>query len=184
MRIVIDTSVLSKYSISESDFIILLIGYLKISKEDFNTSLEKYIKQRFIGENYLTKSILLSNNAKDLVAEIITESEANRISDIDFDKLAKRLQEIYPKGNKPGTTYEWRGTTREIAQKLRALVVYHHFIFSEEEAVKAIKEYIEFFKGDTKYMQLLKYFILRTVDGDIDSTFMSIIENNREWQQK
>ena len=89
----------------------------------------------------------------------------------------------YPNGIKPGTTYYWRGTKEEIAQKLRILVVKYNFQFTEEEAIAATEEYVNSFK-DYKHMKLLKYFLLKTLVSDgrieIDSPFMSIIENNRE----
>ena len=105
-------------------------------------------------------------------------------SGLDFSKLADSLRECYPKGNKPRTTYSWQGSTEEIAQKLRILVVKYDFQFTEAEAISAVKEYVASFKN-YKYMQLLKYFILKTTDDGqghkmIDSLFMTIIENNRE----
>ena len=77
-------------------------------------------------------------------------------------------------------TYNWRDSTEVIAFKLRTLVAKYGFIFTEDEAIKATKEYVESFEDDNKNMKLLKYFILRTSkDDSIDSMFMTIIENNR-----
>ena len=90
------------------------------------------------------------------------------------------MQDIFPQGCKSGTTYSWRDKTETVAQKLRALVVIHHFSFTKEEALKATKEYVDSFSEDKEKMQLLKYFILKTHnDKSIDSMFMTIIENNR-----
>ena len=72
----------------------------------------------------------------------------------------------------------WRDSTAVIARKLKTLVVKYDYEFTEEQALKATKAYVESFNGDYTYMQLLKYFILKTMpDGEIRSDFMSYIEN-------
>ena len=64
------------------------------------------------------------------------------------------------------------------------MVAKHHFTFTEKEAIDATKEYVNSYEHSDKYLQLLKYFILKTVkegsDTDISSLFMTIIENNRK----
>lgn len=100
-----------------------------------------------------------------------------------FD-LATKLQELFPKGRKPGTNYLWRCTKAEVAVKLKTLVVKYGYSFTEEQALEAAKRYVESFEqsGNYKNMRLLKYFILKTkpdADGnlEISSEFMSLIEN-------
>lgn len=99
-----------------------------------------------------------------------------------FTSLANKLRELYPSGRKDGTSYMWRGTTAEIVRKLKALSTKYKFDFSDEQAVNATKTYVSSFNGNYRYMQLLKYFILKAVrdaDGntEIKSEFMSLIEN-------
>ena len=77
----------------------------------------------------------------------------------------------------------WRGTTAEVAKKLKTLVVKYGFVINKESVIKATKEYVNSFNGNYRYMQLLKYFILKSVkdaDGNVDikSELMSIIENS------
>ena len=101
-----------------------------------------------------------------------------------FRELARKLQECYPEGNKPDTPYSWRSSTEEIALRLRTLVVTYGFEFNEEEAIEATKQYIESF-DDYKYIKLLKNFLLKTTidsqgNNEIDSMFITIIENNRD----
>lgn len=164
MRITIDTNVLHKYNMGWVQFLERLKGFLGVSLE-----------------TYRNDALVLSDQSKELVARILTESNPSlKKSPIkDFEGLASKLQDIYPKGNKEGTTYPWRGTVEEIAQKLRVLVAEHDFIYTEEEAINATKQYVDSFKDDRTHMKLLKYFLLRTKDGEISSDFMTIIENNR-----
>lgn len=157
----------------------MLFGYCNVKyKENFDKLVEKGI----ISKNLFDKdSMVLSNNTRNLVTSILLKSD-NRVkeSTIDFTELAKKLQDIFPQGCRSSTTYSWRDKTETIAQKLRALVVIHHFSFTEEEAIRATKEYVDSFNEDKEKMQLLKYFILKThSDKNIDSMFMTIIENNR-----
>lgn len=179
MKITIDTEVLERNNISLGHFFILLMGYYGIIPFEAYGQL---LAAGLISENLFNRSaVVLSDNTKDLVIRILTESspKLNESPVKDFEGLARKLMDIYPKGNKKGTTYPWRGTVEEIAQKLRVLVTEHDFIYTEEEAIKATKQYVGSFKGDRTHMKLLKYFLLRTKDGEISSDFMTIIENNR-----
>lgn len=129
----------------------------------------------------LSPTEILSDNSKDLVACILIESSSKlQESPVkDFEALAQQLMDIYPAGIKPSTTYPWRATVPEIAQKLRTLVAVHNFIFTEQEAIQATKEYVSQFPDDKTHMRLLKYFLLKTKDKEISSDFMTIIENQR-----
>lgn len=98
--------------------------------------------------------------------------------------LAGKLQEIFPKGKKPETSYLWRCTKAEVAIKLKTLVVKYGYSFTEEQALEAARRYVESFKatGNYKNMRLLKYFILKTRPDaggnlEVSSEFMSLIEN-------
>ena len=179
MKITIDTEILKKYDITLPEFLVLLTGYYNLDCEQiYGQLIDKELAERNLFKGFPP---ILSNNVKDLIAKILVESDPKAIqSGIDFEKLAEKLQSLYPEGNKPGTTYLWRGTTDVIAQKLRALVVVYDFVFTEDEAIAATKEHLE-----SPSPRLLRNFILTTKkdkDGrlDMSSIFMTIIENNRE----
>ncbi len=183
MKITLNTEVLKRQHLTMGDFLVMLIGYYGIN---YKETLDKLIRDGTLEKNVFNPyDMVLSNNTKNLVAGILLESDERTNSlGIDFDALAEKLQGIYPDGVKPGTSYYWRGDAKAVAMKLRALVAKHGFTFTEEEAVKATKEYVDSFKGkDTRQMSLLATFILKTKrqhDGsEVDSMFMTIIENNR-----
>ena len=126
---------------------------------------------------------MLSLETKETVQGILLDSDklVNGKQD-DFNALADKLREIFPKGNKAGTNYNWRSSTAEIARKLKNLVVKYNCKFTEEEAIEATKAYVSSFNGDYKYMKLLKYFLLKTPrnnngDVEIESDFMTYLEN-------
>lgn len=182
MKITIDTDILKKYNITFGEYLVLLLGYYDFNFDDF---MGRLVDKHLADISYdVMDDIILSDNTKNLVSRILVESsEKLRQSPVkDFDALAEKLMSIYPEGNKGGTTYPWRGTKEEIAQKLRVLVVKYDFIYTEQEAINATKAYVYSFqdKGDYTHMKLLKYFLLRTKNGEITSNFMSIIENNKD----
>ena len=182
MKITIDMDVLKRHGFTWPEFQGLLAAYAGYPLDREQKSLEeKGLVQRDLFRSFPP---VLPDNTKDLVAAILMESdEKAKASGIDFDGLARKLIDIYPKGNKPGTTYSFGGTPKEIAQKLRVLVVRYNFMFTEEEAIEATKEYVGQFK-EYKHMHLLRNFLLKTLRDEyghieIDSMFMTIIENHR-----
>ena len=125
----------------------------------------------------------LTNKGSEKLSNVVidsieyTKSEEDRLSN-----LARKLQEIYPSGRKDGTNYLWRGTVAEIVRKLKTLETKYKFKFTDEQAIKATEAYVQSFNGNYRFMQLLKYFILKTgrdEDGntEIKSEFMALIEN-------
>ena len=139
-------------------------------------------------------SAVVSNNTKELIASIIIDSDKTTINkDVEFNDLAKKMRDLFPEGRKEGTTYYWRDSVAIIARKLKTLVAKFNAKFTEEQALEATIKYVESFNGDFRYMQLLKYFILKTDKntGEIRSDFLSLIENpedsdklNENWQNE
>ena len=184
MKITINTDVLKKYNLSLGQFLVLLVSHFNLDCQKIHDELVS----AGLAERDLFKGFppVISDNTKNLIAKIIVESD-DKITNChikDFNALAETLMQYYPEGNKPGTTYPWRGTINEISQKLKTLVAKYDFDFTPEEAQDAVMEYVNSFK-DYKFMSLLRNFILTTKKDDegrheLNSLFMTIIENNRE----
>lgn len=135
-------------------------------------------------------SAVVSDNTKDIVASIIIDSDSKVINkDEEFNALADKMRDLYPEGKKPGSTYYWRDSVPVISRKLKTLVAKFGVQLTEEKVLSATRRYIESFNGNYTYMQLLKYFILKTdkVTGDIRSELLSYMENegqednNEDW---
>lgn len=181
MKLTVDEYILDKYNLSLNEFLVL---YLSANSVNIKSCMESLIKKGLAYKDmFYENSIVVSNNIKDTVSSIIIESDKNIIDkDQQFTDLANKLRELYPAGRKEGTTYMWRGTTAEIAKKLKTLVVKYGYSFTEEQVIKATKEYINSFNGNYKRMRLLKYFILKSekdADDNVNviSELMSFIEN-------
>lgn len=181
MKWTIDSTVLEKYNLSMDEFILLLF---LARGGDIQKCLSSLLAKKWVDRNiFHPEQVVLSLETKETVQGILLDSDklVNGKQD-DFNALADKLREIFPKGNKAGTNYNWRSSTAEIARKLKNLVVKYNCKFTEEEAIEATKAYVSSFNGDYKYMKLLKYFLLKTPrnnngDVEIESDFMTYLEN-------
>lgn len=175
-KVSINKDVLEKNNLSMDEFLVLLLTYNKANIQEVKQSL---VEKGLADFSVFDEDLVISSTTKDLITSISIDSDVKVISkDKEFRELADKLKELFPKGKKAGTTYMWRDSTAVIARKLKTLVVKYDYQFTEEQAIKATKAYVESFNGDYTYMQLLKYFILKSLpDGEIKSDFMSYIEN-------
>jgi hypothetical protein len=175
-KVSINKDVLEKNNLSMDEFLVLLLTYNKANIQEVKQSL---VEKGLADFSVFDDELVISSATKDLITSISIDSDVKVLSkDKEFKELADKLKELFPKGKKAGTTYMWRDSTAVIARKLKTLVVKYDYQFTEEQAIKATKAYVESFNGDYTYMQLLKYFILKSLpDGEIKSDFMSYIEN-------
>lgn len=181
MRLTIDQSILDKHELTISEFMVL---YLNAKEVDITECVNTLVKKGLADRNlFKENSLVVSEKIKELLSTIVIDSDKEVINkDAEFLELANELRELYPAGRKEGTTYMWRGTTAEIAKKLKTLVVKYKYSFTREQVLKATKEYISSFNGNYKKMRLLKYFILkseRDADDNVNviSELMTLIEN-------
>lgn len=182
MKLTIDQTILENNNLTLEEFLVLFLSAKEVDIGDISQSL---VAKGFADKDLFSNGkLVISDKVKDLISTISIDSDKNVIDkDSEFTELATELREIYPAGRKDGTTYMWRGTTAEVAKKLKTLVVKYGFVINKESVIKATKEYVNSFNGNYRYMQLLKYFILKSVkdaDGNVDikSELMSIIENS------
>ena len=181
MRWVINSKVLEQYDLDIDEFTLLL--FLARGK-DIHKYINSLLAKGWIERNIFNPDqIVVSLDRKETVQSILLDSDELVNSKQDnFIALANELKEIFPEGRKAGTNYSWRGSTAEIARKLKNLVVKYGCTFTREEAIEATKAYVASFNGDYKYMKLLKYFLLKTPknnngDVEVESDFMAYLEN-------
>ena len=182
MKLTIDQTILDKNNLTIEEFLVL---FLSAREVDIGVISQSLVAKGLADKDLFSSGkLVISDKVKDLISTISIESDKNVIDkDSEFTELATELREIYPAGRKDGTTYMWRGTTAEVAKKLKTLVVKYGYTINREDVLKATKEYVNSFNGNYRYMQLLKYFILKSVrdaDGNVDikSELMSLIENS------
>lgn len=186
MRLTVDQNILDKYGLTIEEFLVL---YLAATSVDIKLCIDNLVAKGLADRNLFTEGcIVVSDKVKELVSTVTIDSDKNVIDkDDEFIELANELRELYPSGRKEGTTYMWRGTTAEIAKKLKTLVVKYKYSFTKEQVIKAAKEYINSFNGNYRKMRLLKYFILKSekdADDNVNviSELMTLIENEGQEQ--
>lgn len=181
MKLAIDEKILAKNNLTLNEYLFLLFN---AKGGDVHECIASLIAKGWAGADLFNDTkVVLSDNTRGKVFDVLIDSD-KLVEDKqdEFIALANELKEIFPEGRKAGTTYSWRGSTAEIAKKLKNLVVKYGCTFTREEAIEATKAYVASFNGDYKYMKLLKYFLLKTPrnnngDVEVESDFMAYLEN-------
>jgi hypothetical protein len=180
MKYTIDTNVLEQNNLTIGEFLVL---WLNARNEDTISLQQSLVDKGYANKHlYDNTKLIIGDNSKELIASIIIESDKSVDNKEEwYNNVASKLRDIYPKGKKSGTSYMWRDSVAVIAKKLKTLTVKYGYTFTEEQAIKATQDYVNSFNGDYKYMQLLKYFILKSTssngENEIRSDFMAYIDN-------
>lgn len=169
MKFTIDQELIktTEYSLTELVLLFLLVygePPILISK----AMGEKFIEKGLVSVG-LDRKLIPTPVGRDLVNTLLFYKKSTTKN---YNKLAATLQELYPAGRKGNTAYYWRGTVTEVAQKLKTFFTRYPKI-TEEQVIIATRNYVSSFKGDTTYMQLLKYFI----EKNGTSALLSSVEN-------
>lgn len=184
MKYCIDTEVLKANNLTLPEFLLLWLSGHGIETKELKKSLLE--KDLVVEELFSTDKLpSLGPDIKDLIANMIIDSTPEKESSTKVDfytDLAECLRDIFPRGKKEGTSYMWRDSVSTIARRLKLLNVKYGHSFTKEQAINAAQAYVRSFNGDYRYMQLLKYFILKVpinANGDVEvrSELMSYIEN-------
>ena len=175
MNLQLNSDIFSKVGLSEQEALRLLCIKFGGDTEDTLTSLVTggYITQ-FGGKPGWS----LSKKAEEALIDIVDES-GNKVlkSELTDEELsfANKLRELYPAGINKRAGQSWRGTTREIAKKIRRFRELYGNTYSDEDILNATEAYVNLHRDDP-YMRLLKYFILK-FDKKIDEEGkLSVVE--------
>lgn len=193
MKYIIDTEILEREGIGLDEALYLLSVYKK-KPINFNTVQKAKVENKILKFENPRDPVKITPKGQSYIESILAKSKIHISSDNleRYRDLADKMREIYPKGLKPGTNYQWRDSTAIIADRLMKLVAKYNVEFTDEEAVDATKRYIASFNGNYRYMQILKYFISKQkpVEGapaEQNSQFLSFLQNeegtteNQDW---
>ena len=193
MKYIIDTEILEREGI-ELDEALYLLSVYKKKPINFNTVQKAKVENKILKFENPRDPVKITPKGQSYIESILAKSKIHVSSDNleRYRTLADKMREVYPKGLKPGTNYQWRDSTAIIADRLMKLVAKYNIEFTDEEAVAATKRYIASFNGNYRYMQILKYFISKQkpVEGapaEQNSQFLSFLQNeestteNQDW---
>lgn len=157
MKITIDEKVCLKHKMTVEEVLFALA--FRMAKKD--TTLSNMLAREILvdvgGQRYVTQRW-----SEELDAILCESSEEVKEWNY-YVPLAEKMRTLYPAGKSPGTPYLYKGNTREIAMKLQKFF-FQYGIHSDEEVLDATKRYVASFRGDYRYLKLLKYFISKMED--------------------
>lgn len=175
MKLVIDSEVCEKNNISLEEFLVL---YLNSKDVKYRELLNSVIDKNLAGRNLFDEdSVILGTATKKLLSTMVSDScQVVKDNSKRIETLAETLRALYIPGKKEGTQDYFKGSSRDITDKLKKFFI-EYGNFTDEQIIEATKKYIASFNGDYRYAQLLKYFISKKVDGEKGSRLLSYIEN-------
>ena len=159
MKITLDTEKLREKDGAMTLYLLSLLSSCPITRETFEEARNKFFirfEQPYKREETFPSYVTLTETGTFVVeSNIAAHAE---MSEERIYNLAKKLQEIFPSGKKPGYAYTWRDSTSCIVDRLKKFFV-KYGNYPDDRIIKVTQEYVDSFNGNYTYMQLLKYFI-------------------------
>lgn len=179
MRILIDTDYVYSNNLTTEEVLVLLAYYMKVDKAKIMAALKE--------KGYITQDGSLFNDWR------VSEAGVSALNNLIYDsskevpkksnalsEFADKLRAVFPKGYKEtgDGKYSWRGTNKEIVDRLRKFYMQYGTKYSEEDILNATKKYVEAHQNSDK-MRVLKYFIMKKdlKQGFEVSDLADILEN-------
>lgn len=136
-----------------------------------------------LGYGYTAQDI---ENMKPFLKGFHEQFALSKIQNNYWHNIAEKLRRLWPAGDKDGK-YPWRDSVDNLSRRLQLLwsVRLADKYYSEEQILQVARQYLAKFEHDTKYMKLLKYFILKQEkeiqpDGKIKYNNSSILADMLE----
>lgn len=157
MKIVIDSKQCLKHKLSPQEVLIALA--IRSSKDDIKSIIDNLVNRQVLSSH---EGNLTTTQHWDEVIDTILVDSAGAIDDEErLNALAEKMKLCFPEGKMPGTPYYYRCNRREIVLKLKKFFI-QYGNYKDEDIVDATKRFVASFKGDYKYLPLIKYFIMKT----------------------
>lgn len=157
MKIVIDSKQCLKHKLSPQEVLITLA--IRSSKDDIKSIIDNLINRQVLSSH---EGNLTTTQHWDEVIDTILVDSAGAIDDEErLNALAEKMKLCFPEGKMPGTPYYYRCNRREIVLKLKKFFI-QYGNYKDEDIVDATKRFVASFKGEYRYLPLIKYFIMKT----------------------
>lgn len=153
MKIAIDENVCLKHHLSLEE---VLMALTIRSCKDMNFTLNNLQAREVAvlqGNKYM-----VTQHWSDVLDEILCDSSKEGNNEDRLRNLARKMMDCFPDGKMPGTAYYYRCNVREVSLKLKKFFLLYGE-YPDEDIIDATKRFVASYKGDYKYMPLLKYFI-------------------------
>ena len=127
------------------------------------------------------QGIFSSDNLDEIIAlckDLDLDFNIVKVEHSFYTDLAKKLRELWPTGEKDGK-YPWRESVFNLSRRLETLWRVRKLkTYTLDSCLTVARRYLAQFKDSTKYMQTLKYFVLKqnklsNGDGTVKYTYES-----------
>lgn len=178
-QFVVPNSFLEKYDLDLTTVLLLYLTYKNVNIVNLLAQLEHLgiITLKSLNQGVLVPQMIPIMEELTLLNDLETPPD-----EVLLLELVKNMQEVFPKGIKPGTNVPWRGNKYEIKQKLLKFQDKFNIPLEFDKILAATKSYVNSFNGNFKTMHTLKYFILKNVvvDGEMEvkSELLSFLDND------
>lgn len=158
MKIVIDEKVCGDFGMDISEVLaVLLVKTGADIKELFQSLVAKEVLIH--SETLFSDKWFVTQRWNDVCDNILLTSDKEVPEEDRIENLARQLMEIFPKGRKEGTNTYWRGNVKDTKLRLKKFFKLYGDKYTDEQILKAAREYVQSFNGNYSYMRVLKYFI-------------------------
>lgn len=168
MKITIDDKICLKHGLTPNEVMLALVIKTGEMEEDISNMVARGILVDK-GEYLVTQCW------SDVLDEILCDSQSSiEKSDEELLNLAQRMRECFPQGKMPGTPYYYRCNNSEVIKKLKKFFI-QYGNYPDDDIVDACKRFVASFRGNYKYLPLVKYFISKLKDQeDEDGTIHKV----------
>ena len=168
MKITIDDKICLKHGLTPNEVMLALAIRTGEMEEDISNMVARGI---LVDKG----EYLVTQRWSDVLDEILCDSQSSiEKSDEELLNLAQRMRECFPQGKMPGTPYYYRCNNSEVIKKLKKFFI-QYGNYSDDDIVDACKRFVSSFRGNYKYLPLVKYFISKLKDQeDEDGTIHKV----------
>ena len=100
-------------------------------------------------------------NVEDITKHLSTDFTLVKLESDFFTDLASKLRELWPPGEKDGK-YPWRDSVANLSRRLKTVWTYRDMEkYTIDQCLSVARRYLAQYEDNTKYMRILKYFVLK-----------------------
>lgn len=173
MKLVIDEKECIKHKLTQEE---VLIALAIRSSKDFNTTLS----------NLLSREVLVQKNSKYLITqrwdeeidELLLDSSSAIDDEERLQNLAVKMRDCFPAGMMPGTPFYYKCNRREIMLAMKKFFRLHGD-YPDDEIIDACKRFVASYRGDYKYLPIIKHFITKSKTMTDDEGCPYIVEESK-----
>ena len=186
MKITISSDILENNKLSLGEFLILMLFEYKI---DSKAHIPDLLKRGLLSSSYDITTMKVNGNfithkGSEMLNTIILDSDKVQEPPDRLEYLATELKRIFPQGRKDGTGLYWSDGIPIIIKRLKTFFKKYGHDYNDEQILNAAIRYVDSFRGQYKYMQLLKYFIFKDKHGaenvENESALLTFMEHEGE----